>query len=106
MDPRDFLELAGNLANSALEPAAARNRAAISRAYYAGFLVAEKFLNDLSITIVRTKDAHAYVPRYLRYSDDDELKSAASILDTLRARRRRADYETSSAPEETKAVAE
>ena len=106
MDPRQFGALAERLVSSGLEPRPARNRSAVSRAYYAGFLVAREFLRTMSIHIPKSKDAHMSVPTYLRYSNDDDLKVAATTLETLRGRRTKADYDMQRREEESDNVAQ
>jgi uncharacterized protein (UPF0332 family) len=72
---------------------AADVRSAISRAYYAAFLVARSFLEELGYSVTMLGRCHEVVAHALRESGERELIRAASDLGTLGTDRRIADYE-------------
>lgn len=106
MDPAAFLQLARALhapnpdpadlaaLEAVIPPSAAELRSALSRAYYAAFLVARETLRAAcGQHFPTTKDAHELVYIMLRSSDNDSLKKAASALNQLRRARNAADYD-------------
>jgi hypothetical protein len=102
MDPRLFLTLAGSLANN---PAAgpAECRTAISRSYYAAYLVAVSFLETLGLRPRSGPQGHAAVRNGMLASQDPMITKIGSDLDTLHTERNHADYDlTDSGPEQPK----
>jgi len=92
MDPRLFLALAGTLASS---PAAgpAECRTSIGRSYYAAYLVAVSFLEQLRLRPRSGPQGHSAVRNALLASKDGAIVKAASDLDTLHTQRNHADYD-------------
>lgn len=68
-------------------------RSAISRAYYAALNTARNLLHDRwGITVPETSEIHSFVPRWFLDEDDMAQKEIGVLLDRLRDRRRKADY--------------
>jgi uncharacterized protein (UPF0332 family) len=88
MRPREFLDLAAQLAES-VGPAAYRT--AISRAYYAVFNTAEEFLERMGFSRPK-RDYHVILQRRLLVSGDKELTKMGSDLGDFHVKRIRADY--------------
>jgi uncharacterized protein (UPF0332 family) len=97
-NPRDLLLVAEGLCQ--LNCGTAQFRSAISRAYYAAFLVADLFLKQMALP-VRNREQHKIVQERLEAGNDIPIKTAASRLALLRSRRKDADYKMSVRPEET-----
>jgi len=100
MDPRFFLIFATDLLNRLRQNQGlstpggrAECRSAISRAYYATFLVAVEFLNGIGISVTAKGECHTAVNHGLNNSGNQDLKKAASNLGTLGTERRTADYQ-------------
>jgi uncharacterized protein (UPF0332 family) len=104
MDGRRLLTLAEKL----LEGVAARSpltggdgapecRTAISRAYYAAFLVAAAYLDRIGFAVESSPAAHVAVQYALNNSGDATLRNVSSDLGKLHAKRRVADYEPKNA---------
>lgn len=100
MDGRRYLALAQQLVegSKARTPltggdGAPECRTAVSRAYYATFLVAAAFLDRIGFAVENTHAAHSAVQRALNNSGDEVLRDVARYLDTLHKDRRKADYE-------------
>ena len=100
MDARRYLELAEALVRDltnrhvvtdALEPAA--RRSAISRAYYAAFLVALEFLDGIKVQVSQNPQSHVTVQHALNNSGDAALAALGTKLGTLHSERRAADYD-------------
>src|SRR4051812_31175554 len=100
MDARQFLRLAKVLAKDlsgrallspTLDPAACRS--AISRAYYAAFLVALEFLDRINVVVGRSPQAHVTVQHALNNSGSPALAAASTKLGTLHSERLAADYD-------------
>src|SRR5206468_1897350 len=92
MNPRDFLDLAGNLAASAA-PTSAELRTAISRAYYAAYHVAVALLKKMGVHLPGGWEAHRLVGEALRNGGDAKVSAASRDLDELRKSRWAADYD-------------
>jgi uncharacterized protein (UPF0332 family) len=92
MNPRDFRELASQLAR-AEKTSPAELRTAVSRAYYAAFNVATSLLKKLGVKIPVGWEGHRLLAVALRYCDDKELIAISHDLDELRGVRWAADYD-------------
>lgn len=69
-------------------------RAAISRAYYAALITTRNLLRDQwGIEVPETAEIHLFVPRWFLNEDDENQREIGAILDRLRDRRRKADYD-------------
>lgn len=93
MDPREFQRLARTLVHGR---DAAELRTAISRAYYAVFLVAVELLDGMGFSIPRNHQGHTEVQNYLNHSGQADIRAIGSQLGDLRAKRNRADYQLNS----------
>jgi len=89
MNPRDFYELASNLAAN---NNAAHLRTAVSRAYYAAYNTGVEILEKMGFTIKKSPEGHADVRMCLNNSGNTEVEEAASKLSTLSTQRIHADY--------------
>jgi uncharacterized protein (UPF0332 family) len=90
MDPIEFNNLASELAAGNTP---AKVRTAISRAYYAAFLIGRELLkNKLGIPITETGKGHQDIKIYLNNSGDREFEEVSSKLSTLQRDRLQADY--------------
>jgi len=89
MDPREFHNLAVSLHSNGT-PAALRS--AISRAYYAAYLVAVEGLKKKRYAFNNDAKDHQRVISYLNSMSDVQMKRTASSLHHLRAKRNDADY--------------
>jgi uncharacterized protein (UPF0332 family) len=107
MDARRYLELTDVLVkeasnpvvlSAALRPAACRS--AISRAYYAAFLVAHEFLDHIKVKVARSPQTHVAVQHALNNSGHSTLAVMSSKLGTLHSERLAADYEAKKASTE------
>ncbi len=90
MNGRDFLATARRLANGTDE---SDWRSAVSRAYYAAFHVARDLLAALRFQVPRADRAHNYLYVRLNNSGVPPVQQAANLLQELRNRRNRADYD-------------
>ena len=90
MDPKDFLRVANDLAQS---DEAAELRSAVSRAYYATFHVARKLLVDMGFEISKGPAAHGDVCKYLGNASNPTVEHAGSNIGDLKGWRNQADYE-------------
>lgn len=90
MDPKDFLRVANDLAES---DEAAELRSAVSRAYYAAFHVARKLLVDMGFEIAKGPAAHGDICKYLGNAANSTVVHAGSNIGDLRGWRNQADYE-------------
>jgi uncharacterized protein (UPF0332 family) len=79
------------LVDTSLHPAACRS--AISRAYYAAFMVAIQFLNSIKLEVGKSPQAHVTVHRALNNSGNVDLQVVGNQLGTLYSERLTADYE-------------
>src|SRR3954453_10141417 len=91
MNPRDFLLVAEDLLESVRE---ADWRTAVSRAYYAAFLVAVELFRVAGFVVPADRRAHQFVYLRLNNCGRAEVVEAAEWLSALRDRRNRADYNT------------
>jgi len=89
MDPRDFQQVATNLA-AAGNPA--ETRSAISRCYYAAFNVAREFVILGHNRVASGPSAHGKVPHYLNNCGDLTIAAVSSKLGDLHGLRIKADY--------------
>lgn len=90
MNPRDVLEVADDLAEGNRE---AEWRSAISRAYYAAFLVARELFERVGFVVPQDAGGHAYVWLRLSNCGRQEVVTAAQTLSDLRRERGYADYD-------------
>ena len=81
-------------------------RSAVSRAYYAAFLVAAAFLDRIGFAVENSPGAHVAVQYALNNSGDEPLRDVARDLSILHKDRRKADYEMKDARAEALANAE
>jgi len=69
-------------------------RSAISRAYYAALNTARNLLRDQwGIEVPKTAEIHRFVPQWFMDEEDPDQQEIGILLDRLRDRRRRADYD-------------
>ena len=100
MDGRQLLALAQKLVDGVAAgtpltggDGAPECRSAISRAYYATFLVAAAFLDRIGFAVQNSPAAHVAVQHALNNSGDAVLRRIGAKLDDLHRDRRRADYD-------------
>ncbi len=98
MDAHQYLALAESLAASAKADPAPSNvlalrRSAISRAYYALFLLAREFVDGLGIETRLVPSAHVTLEQALLNSGVFSLRQIANTIGFLRTERTNADYE-------------
>ncbi len=89
MDPREFYELAVELAGET-QPACIRS--SISRAYYAAFNLGAEMLRGMGFKIEPTSQGHEDVRMRLHNARDSAVKEAAQKLRDLKTSRNHADY--------------
>jgi uncharacterized protein (UPF0332 family) len=89
MNPRDFLDVAFDLAGEFRE---ADWRSAVSRAYYAAFHVATEFLQRCGFAVPQGEPTHGYLWLRLANSGEAALQNAGNELRRLRTARNWADY--------------
>ncbi|MFT0753490.1 HEPN domain-containing protein [Synechococcus sp. RC10A2] len=91
----EYLRLATELAGHPIAPASeeARQRSAISRAYYAAFCKCRNYLQTQGYQVSRESLAHTQVRNLFKQSQDRRLKQVGHHLDRLRSDRNMADYE-------------
>lgn len=89
MDPRIFLVQAGDLLED-FQPVDCRT--AISRSYYAAYLVAREFLEEMGATIPSGPGSHGKVHNLMLFSKDQTVIEMGSILKDLSSHRTDADY--------------
>lgn len=89
MNPRDFLDVAFDLAGEFRE---ADWRSAISRSYYAAFHVACDLMRQCGFNVPYSGDAHSHAWIRLFNSQDAQLAQAGRNLHELRRDRNWADY--------------
>ncbi len=90
MDETGFLEVADELSTGSRE---ADWRSAISRAYYAAFHKARRFLRHNGFAVPHAEQAHAFLWLRLSNSNHPDVIDAGQALNDLRKERNRADYE-------------
>jgi uncharacterized protein (UPF0332 family) len=98
MVAHQFLAFAESLADSVKANPSLPNRdaicrSAISRAYYALFLLAREFLDELGVDARRIPNPHANLEQALRNSNVLSLQRLANTLGTLSRIRTEADYD-------------
>jgi hypothetical protein len=89
MNPRDLCQLATRLVDGG---SPAELRTAISRAYYAVYLVAVEHLEGMNFRISKGPGGHGEVQHHLNNSGDADLQHISSQLGDPHGRRIRADY--------------
>ncbi|MCY7274762.1 MAG: HEPN domain-containing protein [Phormidesmis sp. CAN_BIN44] len=90
-----YLTLAEELSRKSTTPAnlEARQRTAISRAYYAAFVSARNYLRDYKkLPIPQTGEAHRDVAQQFRLNAETSNRTIADNLRRLRLYRNQADY--------------
>ena len=90
-----YLTLAEELSRRSTTPAnlEARQRTAISRAYYAAFVSARNYLRDYKkLPIPQTAEAHRDVAQHFRHNAETSNQTIADNLRRLRLYRNQADY--------------
>jgi uncharacterized protein (UPF0332 family) len=88
-----YLDLAKELNDNSIANREAKQRSAVSRAYYAVFNLAKDYLEQVEgQSIPRTADAHRYVGDQFRISANPNRKAIARNLVRLRRFRNQADY--------------
>ena len=95
-DWSQYLNLAKELAGQATIPAEqeARLRDAISRSYYAAFILARNYLRDKQgHSLPKTSDIHRYVWQEFDINLDSRYQLIADNLAVLRRYRNQADYD-------------
>ncbi|MFL5343071.1 MAG: HEPN domain-containing protein [Gemmataceae bacterium] len=90
MNPRDFLDLANELAGGSTE---AEWRTGVSRAYYAAFHVARQLLTRCGFAVPRAEQAHGYLWLRLCNAGHVDVGKAGGDLGRLRSFRNAADYD-------------
>ena len=90
MDETGFLDVANDLSTGSRE---ADWRSAISRAYYAAFHKARRFLRHNGFDVPRAEQAHAYLWLRLSNSQHPDVVDSGQSLNDLRRTRNRADYD-------------
>jgi uncharacterized protein (UPF0332 family) len=98
MDAHSYLTFAESLANSVKDDTSLSNRdavcrSAISRAYYAVFLLAREFIDELGIETRRIPNPHANIEHAFRNSGVLTLQRLAIALNVLASDRSEADYD-------------
>lgn len=91
----DYLSLARELLGKATTPFSqeAKQRSAISRAYYAAFIEARNFLRDQDGVIIPQESPHQYVIKQFKNSPDSARGRVGRKLQFLRYYRNQADYD-------------
>jgi hypothetical protein len=89
MDPRDFLDVAGELVTGVRE---ADWRSGVSRAYYAAFHVASTLLGRCGFTVPEAEQAHGYMWLRLSNTGRPDVDGVGADLKDLRRVRNWADY--------------
>jgi uncharacterized protein (UPF0332 family) len=88
-----YLDLAKELNDNSIANREAKQRSAVSRAYYAVFNLAKNYLEQVEgHSIPKTADAHRYVGDQFRMSTNPNGKTIARDLVRLRRFRNQADY--------------
>ena len=90
MNPRDFSHLAERLVNGR---SPAELRTAISRAYYAVYLVAVEHLEGMNFRINKDPAGHGEVQHHINNSGNMDLQHVSSQPGELQGKRIRADYQ-------------
>lgn len=90
MNPRDVFDVADELAEGSKE---AFWRSAVSRAYYAAFLVACELFDQAGFSLPNDQRIHAYLWMRLSNCGRGEVMEVGGTLQDLRRQRGRADYD-------------
>lgn len=90
MNPRDFLDVADELAAGMRE---AEWRSAVSRAYYSAHHVARRLLRLAGFRVPRGDQAHGYLWLRLANAGHPDVQEAGNDLNGLRRLRNYADYD-------------
>ena len=90
MNPRDLCQLATRLVDGG---SPVELRTAISRAYYAVYLVAVEHLEGMSFRISKGPGGHGEVQHHFNNSGNVDLQHVSSQLGDLHGKRIRADYQ-------------
>jgi uncharacterized protein (UPF0332 family) len=90
MNPREFLDVAGDLAVGWRE---GDWRSAVSRAYYAVFHVARTLLRQAGFVVPQGEQAHGYLWLRLSNSGHTDVQQTGTDLKELRRARNWADYD-------------
>ncbi|MCI0702824.1 MAG: hypothetical protein L0241_17220 [Planctomycetia bacterium] len=111
MDAHEYLTFAESLAKSAKDNPTLPNfrgvcRSAISRAYYALFLLAREFVDGLGIETRQIPNPHVTLEQALQNSGVFSLERIAETLGRLRSDRTDADYDMRNTDVETIAKVE
>jgi hypothetical protein len=99
MEGDDFFSLAVRLSSGT---SAAELRSATSRAYYGAFHKARELLERIGIALPTGPECHQKICFVLANADDSEVRTASSLLSSLRTARNAADYDLAKAEVETK----
>lgn len=93
----EYLGLAQQLAGKAQISATqeSRLRSAISRAYYAAFILARNYLRDRSGLTIPRQEGHKYVIDQFKNAPNPTSKKIGESLKRLRFNRNKADYDDS-----------
>jgi uncharacterized protein (UPF0332 family) len=105
MNGHHFIEIAGMLVANSMGNSAARNRTAISRAYYGVFHCALEFLAQFDVSIPSNPNSHQQTYVKLFQTGIPQAQEAANLLNDLRGERNRADYDLDKPAPEHKANA-
>ncbi|MGB3511511.1 MAG: hypothetical protein WBA93_20190 [Microcoleaceae cyanobacterium] len=91
----EYLTLAQQLAGKTLLSASeeSRLRSAISRGYYAAFILARNYLRDYEEIIIPVRQTHQFVITQFKYSPDLVKQGIGKDLSRLRFNRNQADYD-------------
>ena len=104
----EYLGLAQQLAGKAQISATqeSRLRSAISRAYYAAFILARNYLRDEESISIPEKQSHKFVIEQFKNSSEKVRQAIGKNLARLRFSRNKADYNDNfeRLPEETRAM--
>jgi uncharacterized protein (UPF0332 family) len=101
MKPRDFLDIADDLAAGIKE---AGWRSAVSRAYYAVFHGARALLQDSGFTVPAADQAHSYLWKRLSNSGHPDAIQVGRDMIHLRNKRNWADYDLEIEMDQTTAM--
>ena len=90
----DYLTVASTEHSDTSGYAEACLRSTISRAYYAALNTARKLLREQwGIEVPETAEIHRFIPQWFMNEEDLDRKEIGTLLDRLRDRRRKADYD-------------
>lgn len=94
----EYLALAEELSGASLPPLPAgieaRQRAAVSRAYYAGYILARNRLRDVDgVLVPASSNPHVFIAQQYRRSADPTRAEIGASLGRLRIARNQCDYD-------------